>query len=147
MNFDELYRGCKHKALESKGLKLNPCCHLAIETRNQINVEFCYSKSRCPSGSGLRFILIEIDQMKIPPTETVDFTHIFLLVPVRLEHLEDDELGEGLEAVDQPILLQHLRQHAEHERAGRPHLVAQVLDQQPQDVPERHNVSSFPIKH
>ena len=55
---------------------------------------------------------------------------------MRLQHLEDDELCEGLEAGDQPILLQHLRQHAEHQGARRAHIVAEILDQQPEDVPE-----------
>ena len=49
-----------------------------------------------------------------------------------------------LEGSDEAVLLQHLGQHAEHERAGRAHLVAQILDQQPQDVPARqNNVSTF----
>ena len=61
-------------------------------------------------------------------------TYVLLLVPVRLEDLEDDELGERLEGADQPILLQHLREHAEHQRPRRTNIVAQVLDQQPEDV-------------
>jgi hypothetical protein len=54
---------------------------------------------------------------------------------VSLQHLEDDELREGLEGGDQAVLLQHLRQDAEDQRPRRPHVVRQVLEEEAKDGP------------
>jgi hypothetical protein len=54
---------------------------------------------------------------------------------VRLEHLQDDELREGLEAGDEPVLLQHLGQDAKDEGAGGTNVVGQILNQEAEDRP------------
>ena len=56
-------------------------------------------------------------------------TYVLLRILVRLQHLEDDELGEGVEAADEVVLLEHLREHAEHQGPGCALRVVQVLQQ------------------
>ena len=55
---------------------------------------------------------------------------------MRLQHLEDDELGEGVEATDEVVLLQHLSDHPEHQGPGGALRVVQVLQQHPEHRPE-----------
>ena len=49
-----------------------------------------------------------------------------------LQHLEDDELGELVEAADEGLLLEHLGEDPEHQRPARPLRVVQVLQQDAQ---------------
>ena len=49
-----------------------------------------------------------------------------------LQHLEDDELGELVEAADEGLLLEHLGEDPEDQRPARPLRVVQVLEQHAQ---------------
>ncbi len=44
--------------------------------------------------------------------DTAD-THVLLLVSMRFENLENDEFCEGLKALQERLLLEHLAQHPE----------------------------------
>ena len=76
---------------------------------------------------------------KIIREETVRLTavtYILLWVLVGLQHLQNYQLGEGVETSDQRILFQHLGQNSEDERSAGALTVLEVLQEDSEESSE-----------
>ena len=63
-------------------------------------------------------------------------TYILLWVLVGLQHLQNYQLGEGVETSDQRILFQHLGQNSEDERSAGALTVLEVLQEDSEESSE-----------